>query len=43
MYNLEEATKSLVKTGAFLATNIHYDPERHLDVNKVENWHEGAM
>ncbi len=43
MYNLEEATKSLITTGAFLVKDLHYDPERVPNVNKVEDWHEGAM
>lgn len=43
MYNLEEATKSLITIGAFLAFDLHYDPDSVPNENKVEDWREGAM
>lgn len=43
MYNLTEAKKQLIRTGAYLATSMGWNDEAPPTEKQVERWRESAM
>ena len=43
MYNVKFANERFIKTAAYLARDMNYDPEEKPTETRVENWRESTM